>query len=220
MGNVQRNAKALLSMRKMSFLIGEMTNFVVGLWRLGNYCFVLLNPKDDDGKTKSLLQDVLNIYSKELPDMNYAANTGKESPFLERCVLNGKYCTLVRRHRTSGGITPDDHLTSQFVEKNAEGATAVNLTYEEHTNRGISSRGTNFRIMLMNIADDNKKANLTKIIGDLGGDVTSDGCLSTHVVTGKVRKTLNFCSALCSGSVSSQHVVAATLMTFSSNLDY
>lgn len=54
--------------------------------------------------------------------------------------------------------------------------------------------------MLMNIADDSKKANLTKIIRDLGGDVTSDGSLSTHIITGKVRKTLNFCSALCSGA--------------------
>ncbi|MCD7459278.1 hypothetical protein HAX54_040537 [Datura stramonium] len=448
----------------------------------GNYCFVLINPKDDDGKTKSLLQDVLSIYSKELPAMNYAANTGKESQFLERCVSNGKYCTLVlktnddidpgkviaaityqiipadmqfaevplaavksvyqlkimlngigtwdninslslqgighliylelrkrlqhvgvrtilcwgdkesegfwlkqgfsvigqvdmkgrarrlpikadirkalcfpggsdlmishfnkdnlhssavylnlkfplkpsgedcgsrilqeqrdtlsegnnhsqcrnqatktlgsnyydcqdfqsgdgavgsSKHGHAGfnesesqallkkcscsasglkkrtwetsytsvkskkikgghqtdcdlhakdislesvrgngfsavskskcqiGITPGDHLTSHFMEKNAEEATAVNSTYEGHSSRGISSRGTNFRIMLMNIADDGKKANLTKIIGDLGGDVTSDGSLSTHVVTGKVRKTLNFCSALCSGA--------------------
>ncbi|KAL3339189.1 hypothetical protein AABB24_028030 [Solanum stoloniferum] len=430
----------------------------------GNYCFVLINPKDDDGKTKSLLQEVLSVYSKELPAMNYAANTGKESQFLERCVSNGKYCTLVLKtkddidpgeviaaityqiipadmqfaevplaavksvyqlkgigyliylelrkrlqhvgvrtvlcwgdkesegfwlkqgfsvigqvdtkgrarklpikadirkalcfpggsnlmishfnkdnlhssavylnlkfplkplredcqspilqeqrdtlsegnnhylgrsqatktmgsnyydcqdfqpgdgaigsskhghigfnemesqtllkkctcsasgskkrtwetshssakskkikggHQTdcdlhskdinlesvSGnsfsaiskskcqvGITPKDHLTSHFLEKNAVEATAVNLTYEGHSSRGISSRGTNFRIMLMNIADDSKKANLTKIIGDLGGDVTADGSLSTHIVTGKVRKTLNFCSALCSGA--------------------
>ncbi|XP_075102796.1 uncharacterized protein LOC107771697 isoform X3 [Nicotiana tabacum] len=41
---------------------------------------------------------------------------------------------------------------------------------------------------------------LMQIIGDLGGNVTSDGSVSTHVVTGKVRKTLNFCSALCSGA--------------------
>ncbi|KAL2535019.1 N-acetyltransferase [Abeliophyllum distichum] len=52
----------------------------------------------------------------------------------------------------------------------------------------------------MNIADDNKKSNLTKIIEDLGGLVTSDGSVSTHVITGKVRKTLNFCIALCSGA--------------------
>ncbi|XP_060184352.1 uncharacterized protein LOC132614027 [Lycium barbarum] len=436
----------------------------IGYEENGNYCFVLINPKDDDGKTKSLLQEVLKFYSKELPAMNYAANTGKESQFLERCVSNGKYCTLVLKtkddidpgqviaaityqivpadmqfaevplaavksvyqlkgighliylelrkrlqhvgvrtilcwgdkesegfwlkqgfsvigqvdtkgrarrlpiradirkalcfpggsdlmishfnkdnlqksavylnlkfplkpseedcqspvlqeqkdtlsegndhsqHRNQatksttsnyydcqglqpgdgavgsskhghmafkesesqaflkrcscsasgskkrtwetsctsvkskkikGGhqtdcrlhandtslesvmrnsscavskskcqvdITPNNSLTSHFLGKNAEEATAVNLTNEGHCSKGISSRGTNFRIMLMNIADDSKKANLNKIIGDLGGDVTSDGSLSTHVVTGKVRKTLNFCSALCSGA--------------------
>ncbi|XP_009611621.1 uncharacterized protein [Nicotiana tomentosiformis] len=430
----------------------------------GNYCFMLINPKDVDGKTKSLLQEVLSIYSNELPAMNYAANTGKESQFLERCVSNGKYCTLVlktkediepgeviaaityqivpadmqfaevplaavksvyqlkgigrliylelrkrlqgvgvrtvlcwgdkesegfwlkqgfsvigqvdtkgrarrlpvkadirkalcfpggsnlmishfnkdslhdsavylnlkfplkpsgedcqspvlqeqretvsegndhsqdrneaiksigsnyydcqdfqpgdgavgsskhgpmgfneserqallkqcscsasgskkrtwetsytsvKSKKIKGGhqtdcdlhakdnslesdvginfsavskrkcktdINPSDRLTSRSLEKNAEEATAVNLTYKGHSSPGIYSRGTNYRIMLMNIADDNKKANLTKIIGDLGGDVTSDGSVSTHVVTGKVRKTLNFCSALCSGA--------------------
>ncbi|CAN4089831.1 unnamed protein product [Withania somnifera] len=436
----------------------------IGYEENGNYCFVLINPKDDDGKTKSLLQEVLSIYSEELPTMNYAANTGKESQFLERCVSNGKYCTLVLKAKddidsgeviaaityqivpadmqfaevplaavksvyqlkgighliylelrkrlqhvgvrtvlcwgdkesegfwlkqgfsvigqvdtkgrarrlpvkadirkalcfpggsnlmishfskdnlysstvylnlkfplnparqdcqspvlqeqkdtlsegnnhsqsrnqttktmgsnyydcqdfqpgdgaargsqhghmgcnesesqallkkcscsTSGSkkrtwetsytsvkskkikgghqtdcdlhakdtslesvlgnsvsavskskcqadIAPNDHFTSQFLEKNAEEATAVNFAYEGHSSRDISSRETNFRIMLMNIADENKKANLTKIIGDLGGYVTSDGSLSTHVITGKVRKTLNFCSALCSGA--------------------
>lgn len=29
------------------------------------------------------------MYMKELPAMNYAANTGKQSMFLERCVTNG-----------------------------------------------------------------------------------------------------------------------------------
>ncbi|KAI3515241.1 hypothetical protein L1887_14040 [Cichorium endivia] len=38
------------------------------------------------------------------------------------------------------------------------------------------------------------------IIEDLAGSVTSDGRVSTHVITGKVRKTLNFCTALCSGA--------------------
>ncbi len=36
-----------------------------------------------------LLQEVLKLYMKELPAMNYAANTGKQSMFLERCVTNG-----------------------------------------------------------------------------------------------------------------------------------
>lgn len=35
------------------------------------------------------LQKVLKLYMKELPAMNYAANTGKESLFLERCVSSG-----------------------------------------------------------------------------------------------------------------------------------
>lgn len=40
-----------------------------------------------------------------------------------------------------------------------------------------------------------------QVIEDLGGAITSDGSTSTHVVTGKVRTTLNFCTALCSGLV-------------------
>eukprot|EP01018_Ginkgo_biloba_P030891 Gb_07005 [translate_table: standard] len=57
--------------------------------------FVLLNPKETDAKSKMLLKEVLKLYSKELPMMSYAANTGKESPFLEKCVTSGKYCTLL-----------------------------------------------------------------------------------------------------------------------------
>ncbi|XP_075102797.1 uncharacterized protein LOC107771697 isoform X4 [Nicotiana tabacum] len=76
----------------------------------GNYCFMLINPKDVDAKTKSLRQEVLSIYSKELPAMNYAANTGKESQFLERCVSNGKYCTLVLK--TKDGIEPGEVIAA------------------------------------------------------------------------------------------------------------
>ncbi|XP_019248456.1 PREDICTED: uncharacterized protein LOC109227713 [Nicotiana attenuata] len=72
----------------------------------GNYGFLLINPKDVDAKTKSLLQEVLRIYSKELPAMNSAANTGKESQFLERCVSNGKYCMLVLK--TKDDIEPGE----------------------------------------------------------------------------------------------------------------
>nr|XP_023883314.1 uncharacterized protein LOC111995629 [Quercus suber]POE71722.1 hypothetical protein CFP56_52587 [Quercus suber] len=64
--------------------------------------FMLLNPKDSDSCTKSYLQEVLNMYRKELPTMNYAANTGKQSKFLERCVTNGKYCTLLLKSNSLG----------------------------------------------------------------------------------------------------------------------
>ncbi|XP_056843429.1 uncharacterized protein LOC108811718 [Raphanus sativus] len=57
-----------------------------------------------------------------------------------------------------------------------------------------------YRILLMDIGDENKRDWLTEIIRKLGGDVTLDGNMSTHIVTGKVRKTLNLCTALCSGA--------------------
>ena len=40
------------------------------------------------------LQEVLQMYVTELPGMNYAANTGKQSKFLERCVTNWYWILL------------------------------------------------------------------------------------------------------------------------------
>lgn len=77
--------------------------------------------------------------------------------------VSGNSFSAISKSKCQVGITPKDHLTSHFLEKNAVEATADNLTYEGNSSRVISSRGTNFRIMLMNIADDSKKANLTKV---------------------------------------------------------
>ncbi|XP_021744592.1 uncharacterized protein LOC110710573 isoform X2 [Chenopodium quinoa] len=63
--------------------------------------FLLISPKDAGSRTKSMLQDILSLYTKELPSMNYAANTGKQSSFLERCVSSGKFCTLVLSQKCS-----------------------------------------------------------------------------------------------------------------------
>ncbi|KAF8765805.1 hypothetical protein HU200_008317 [Digitaria exilis] len=57
--------------------------------------FILLNPGDADSQTKSLLQEVLTLYKKELPSMDFAADTGRKSGFLEKCTTNGKYKTLI-----------------------------------------------------------------------------------------------------------------------------
>ncbi|KAI3968257.1 hypothetical protein MKX01_018560 [Papaver californicum] len=65
----------------------------------GDQSFLVINPKDIDSRSKSLLQEVLSIYAKELPAMNYAANTGKKSQFLEKCVSTGKYCTLLLKSK-------------------------------------------------------------------------------------------------------------------------
>ncbi|KAK4412901.1 hypothetical protein Salat_2937300 [Sesamum alatum] len=105
---------------------------------------------------------------------------------------------------TSGNeFSPDALLmnsgSDSMYDKNEE-CRAGNITNEEYGCPEIPSTAKVYRIMLMNIADNDKKSRLTKIIEDLGGVVASDGSVSTHVVTGKVRKTLNFCTALCSGA--------------------
>ncbi|CAA0812797.1 Unknown protein [Striga hermonthica] len=100
--------------------------------KLGNGCFVLANPKNSDGETKSLLQEVLSLYMKELPAMNYASNTGKESMFLERCVTNGKYCTLVLKSR-------DDSQAGEVIAAITYQIVPVDSQYAEVPLTAVSS---------------------------------------------------------------------------------
>ncbi|VVB03013.1 unnamed protein product [Arabis nemorensis] len=80
--------------------ISEKEKVVSGYTK--EHMFLLVNPRDEDESTKSHLQEVLKLYSKELPDMKYASNTGKQSAFLERCVSKGKYCSLVLKSTLNG----------------------------------------------------------------------------------------------------------------------
>ncbi|URD93148.1 BRCA1 C Terminus (BRCT) domain [Musa troglodytarum] len=356
-----------------------------------DHSFLLLNPKDADSHSKSLLQEVLELYMEELPTMNYAANTGKKSQFLEKCTTSGKYTTLVLRSYPVNGcgeviaavsyqIIPNDTQYAEipltavssknqkmgfgqalykelrdrlqnvgiltifcWADKTSEGfwlkqgfvtigevnsrgkvsrlpirtdirralsfpggsmfmvahvkkdtnnigcnSSKINLREAvkefdvdvkdnssqqrikrpiweaslsslkskrvrgahligccQNSNQSLacdncflqSSRHTDManvlpdhsnspscfgihdagrrsgdlsdhlvseencpRIMFMDIADDVKKTWLTKIVEELGGSVTCDGSNSTHVITGKARRTLNFSIALCSGA--------------------
>ncbi|KAL2464629.1 N-acetyltransferase [Forsythia ovata] len=115
------------------------------------------------------------------------------------CCFRDNSYSAISRSKISTDVSPNNLLTNSSFEENNDGK-ACNVTVEGFGAQEVLSSGQSFRIMLMNIADDNKKSNLTKIIEDLGGLVTSDGSVSTHVITGKVRKTLNFCTALCSGA--------------------
>ncbi|CAE6043111.1 unnamed protein product [Arabidopsis arenosa] len=98
--------------------------------------FLLLNPRDEDEFTKSHLQEVLKLYSKELPDMKYASNTGKQSAFLERCVSKGKYCSLVLKS-TLGGVSDEilAAITYQIVPADTQYAeiplAAVTYTHQK-----------------------------------------------------------------------------------------
>ncbi|XP_020234487.1 uncharacterized protein LOC109814462 isoform X2 [Cajanus cajan] len=87
-----------------------------------------------------------------------------------------------------------------LIKNSSEKCVRDNLHLEAPINIELPSTKQCFRIMLMNIADDAKKTQLTKVIEDLGGTISYDGRMTTHVVTGQVRKTLNFCTALCSGA--------------------
>ncbi|XP_028766656.1 uncharacterized protein LOC114724467 isoform X2 [Neltuma alba] len=100
--------------------------------------------------------------------------------------------------KSSAELPYGDSLIVQ--EKNSEKLKGDYLDLEAQVNNEQLSTKQCFRIMLMNIADDAKKMHLTKVIEALGGTVTSEGSMTTHIVTGKVRKTLNFCTALCSGA--------------------
>ncbi|WZZ44814.1 hypothetical protein YC2023_041073 [Brassica napus] len=72
--------------------------------------FLLLNPWGEDDFTKTHLQQVLKLYSKELPDKNYASNTRKQSTFLERCISKCKYCSLA--------VSSDDrYLATRGVDR-------------------------------------------------------------------------------------------------------
>ncbi|XP_058749892.1 uncharacterized protein LOC131622894 isoform X2 [Vicia villosa] len=87
-----------------------------------------------------------------------------------------------------------------LITKKSEKCIGDHMHFEAPINLEPPSTKQCFRIMLMNINDDAKKTQLAKVIEDLGGTVAADGSTTTHVVTGKVRKTLNFCTALCSGA--------------------
>ncbi|XP_038697506.1 uncharacterized protein LOC119995167 isoform X1 [Tripterygium wilfordii] len=105
------------------------------------------------------------------------------------------------------GLIPESDCTApcfngcswEMVNNSIEGK-PFEMTSKALVGKEVCSNGEYLKVMLMNIADDTKKTSLTKVIEMLGGAVTCDGSASTHVVTGKVRKTLNFCTALCSGA--------------------
>ncbi|KAG8069017.1 hypothetical protein GUJ93_ZPchr0005g15029 [Zizania palustris] len=67
------------------------------------FSFILLSPSDVDERNNALLQEVLLLYKQELPAMDYAADTGRKSGFLEKCLTNGKYKTLLLNSSPAAG---------------------------------------------------------------------------------------------------------------------
>ncbi|EOY09100.1 N-acetyltransferases,N-acetyltransferases, putative isoform 1 [Theobroma cacao] len=120
------------------------------------------------------------------------ADSDRYGSWLDRC--------SVSTDKSLVEVTPGVSLINNFMESEAQEGRPNCMTPEALATKELQSNRDCFRIMLMNIADDTKKTHLTKVIENLGGTPTSDGRISTHIVTGKVRKTLNFCTAFCSGA--------------------
>ncbi|XVE95859.1 hypothetical protein REPUB_Repub02eG0170400 [Reevesia pubescens] len=109
-------------------------------------------------------------------------------------------CSFVSTDKSLVEVMPEVSLVSNCMGNEAQEGRPSRMTEEALNAKELQPNRECFRIMLMNIADDTKKTHLLKVIENLGGSTTFDGSISTHIVTGKVRKTLNFCSALCSGA--------------------
>ncbi|XP_038881371.1 uncharacterized protein LOC120072912 isoform X2 [Benincasa hispida] len=109
-------------------------------------------------------------------------------------------CSLANsKHEILASISLKNPSTSNYTQNFCKEFGSVNVA-SEGLDCEENTLGKSFKIMLMNIADEAKKTQLMKVIEELGGSLTADGSTSTHVITGKVRKTLNFCTALCSGA--------------------
>ncbi|GAB2267168.1 hypothetical protein Dimus_002152 [Dionaea muscipula] len=128
-------------------------------------------------------------YSASGIDLNCETKNGDDA-----CAL------FSERGKTSGearsGVSPIDGYMPSDIKEHLN----IDPTCKDLVTAKSKLKDKNFNIMLMDIGDGAKKTQLTKIIEDLGGAVTTDGSLATHVLTGKVRKTLNFCTALCLGA--------------------
>ncbi|XP_039128831.1 uncharacterized protein LOC120264968 isoform X3 [Dioscorea cayenensis subsp. rotundata] len=131
--------------------------------------YLLVNPKNADEQSKFLLQETLKIYTKELPTMNYAANTGRESLFLEKSLLNGKYNTLILRSNSCNTLEEVVAAVSyQIIPANTQYAeiplAAVSSSYQ---NKGIG------KLLFKELRDRLQKVGISTIL--CWGDDESEG---------------------------------------------
>ena len=72
-------------------------------------------------------------------------------------------CSLdTTRNESLAEVSPSDILGSSYVKKNVEDCRPLS---KDQPSIELQERRKGFRIMLMNIADDTKKAHLTKVFG-------------------------------------------------------
>ncbi|THU57906.1 hypothetical protein C4D60_Mb03t08510 [Musa balbisiana] len=168
-----------------------------------DHSFLLLNPKDADNHSKSLLQQVLELYLEELPTMNYAANTGKKSQFLEKCTTSGKYTTLVLRSDPVNGcgeviaavsyqIIPND---TQYAEIPLTAVSSKNqkMGFGQALYKELRERLQNVGILTIFCWADKTSESFWLKQGFITvGEVNSKGKVSRLPIRADIRRALSF----------------------------
>uniref|UniRef100_A0A0E0PLQ9 BRCT domain-containing protein n=1 Tax=Oryza rufipogon TaxID=4529 RepID=A0A0E0PLQ9_ORYRU len=166
----------------------------------GGSMLMVSHLKDLPAPQKSLLSSQQTYqFHTFAPDSISPSDTGTSTPSCEKLLPQTVACHKVSKtaaveknedfHGTGGCSFSDQQENKRHVKSKISGDAKAN----------ISSNGSP-SVMLMNIADETKKTQLIEVVEMLGGVVTCEGNSCTHVITGKVRMTMNFCIALCSGA--------------------
>lgn len=90
-------------------------------------------------------------------DVDVASESDGYDPCRQRCTLD------ITKNKSLAGCPPLDPLASSRNEKNAQSCGPGNIASEASIREDFSSQRQCFKVMLMNIADDTKKAHLTKV---------------------------------------------------------
>ncbi|XP_068642716.1 uncharacterized protein [Aristolochia californica] len=101
------------------------------------------------------------------------------------------------RDTSISNVSPGSPQHITFMVVHGEGNTETSFKVVGNAERSSFDYPV---VMLMHIVDDVQHAPLPKIVEDLGGSITSHGSSCTHVITGTVKRTITFCTALCSGA--------------------
>lgn len=121
---------------------------------------------------------------QSMADESFSPSGIGEDHFSLRLEKQGKESTIRKRLSTRlvhvPNVGEDSHVASGYRKDSATATTPI--------------------VFLTSMPNDPKKRALAQLVEKLGGKVTGDGGECTHVITSEVRRTLNFCTALCNGA--------------------
>lgn len=125
-----------------------------------NHCS--FSKQDTVVKRKVWKSSTSSLKSKKVKG-SHLGSCQSESNFTDGSVFCLQGCSFVSSKDNSLVAAPSRDWASGYKEKIAEECRPVNVTLETSVRKEFQSQRECFNIMLMNIADDAKKANLTKV---------------------------------------------------------